>query len=161
MVPSAFVALAALPLTPSGKVDRRALESRPLPGAGRRGAGTTDLVAPRDEVEARMAALWSELLGVEPIGVHDNFFALGGHSLLAARLMAAVREAYGVEIPLRMLFEGPTLAELALAVTAARLGRAGGDAALDLLAELEGLSDEEAARRLAADDPRQEDGGAS
>jgi amino acid adenylation domain-containing protein len=160
MVPSTFVALAALPLTPSGKVDRRALESLPLPGAGHRGADPTDLVAPRDEVEARMAALWSELLGVEPIGVHDNFFALGGHSLLAARLMAAVREAYGVEIPLRTLFEGPTIAELALAVTAARLGRAGGDVALDLLAELEGLSDEEAARTLAEYDPGQ-DGGAS
>ena len=144
MLPAQIVALGHLPLTPNGKVDRRELERIPLPGAG----SEAGFVVPRDEVEARVAAIWRELLGVERVGAHDNFFALGGHSLLAARLMAAVRDAYGVEVPLRALFEKPTLAELALAITEARLGQAGG-AAEDLLAELEGLSDEEAARRLA------------
>jgi amino acid adenylation domain-containing protein len=145
MIPGAIVLLDRLPLTANGKVDRGALERRPLPAADRGGAETA---APRDEVEARLAGIWRELLGVESVGVEDNFFSLGGHSLLAARLMAAVHEAYGVEIPLPALFERPTLAELALAVTEARFARAGGDAAADLLEELEGLSDEEAARRL-------------
>jgi amino acid adenylation domain-containing protein len=127
MVPAAWEVLDALPLTPNRKVDRRALESRPLADAGRR--ARVEQVAPRDEVEARIAAIWRELLDVETVGVHDSFFALGGHSLLAARLMAAVRDAYGVEIPLRTLFEKPTLAELAQVVAAAR--HAGGEAPPD------------------------------
>src|SRR6185369_2641395 len=81
LVPALIVPLDRLPLTPNGKVDRRALERRPLSGVDRGGA---EIVAPRDETEARMVAIWSELLGIETISVHDNFFALGGHSLLAA-----------------------------------------------------------------------------
>jgi amino acid adenylation domain-containing protein len=114
MVPAMFVELEALPLTPSGKVDRRAL---PEPGGTPR---TTAYAPPRDPVEEAVAAVWASLLEIEQVGVHDNFFALGGHSLLASRVIAAVRDAFGVELPLRTLFDRPTVAELSLALTAAR-----------------------------------------
>src|SRR6185295_10118026 len=98
------------PLTPSGKVDRRAL---PAPDR----AGEADaFVAPRDPAEEMLAEIWREVLGVRRIGVHDDFFALGGHSLLATQVMSRLRAAFGVELPLRRLFEGPTVAELARTV---------------------------------------------
>ena len=104
MVPSSFVFLDAMPLTPSGKADRRAL-SRIAPE--RRAEG---FVAPRTPTEETLAAIWSDLLGVERVGVEDGFFDLGGHSLLGTRLVSRVRETFGVELPLRALFEAPTLA---------------------------------------------------
>jgi amino acid adenylation domain-containing protein len=107
MVPSAFVFLDQLPLTPNGKVDRRAL---PAPEAA---ADEASYVAPRTPVEEVLAELWAELLRAERVGVTENFFALGGHSLLATRMVSRVRELFGVELPLRALFEGPTVAELA------------------------------------------------
>ncbi|MFL6235266.1 MAG: amino acid adenylation domain-containing protein, partial [Thermoanaerobaculia bacterium] len=113
MVPAAWVVLGQLPLTPSGKVDRRAL---PAPEAE---SGEAVSRAPRDPAEELMAAIWSEVLGVRRPGIHDDFFELGGHSLLATQVMSRVREAFGVEVPLRRLFEGPTVAELAREVEAA------------------------------------------
>ncbi len=113
MIPTAWVRLDHLPLTPSGKVDRRAL---PAPAAEE---GDASSRAPRDPAEELMAAIWSEVLGVPRIGIHDDFFEHGGHSLLATQVMSRVREAFGVEIPLRRLFEGPTVAELARAVETA------------------------------------------
>ncbi len=108
MVPSLLLALESFPLTPSGKVDRRAL---PLPSGERMAEGRA-YVAPRDEVEEQVAAICAELLGVERVGVYDNFFDLGGHSLLATQFMSRVRETFEVELPLRSLFEGPTVAEV-------------------------------------------------
>jgi acyl carrier protein len=109
MVPSAFVVLPALPLTANGKVDRRAL---PAPDAAALEPQRA-YVAPRTPTEEALAAVWAELLGRSPIGVHDDFFHLGGHSLLAARVVSRVREAFRVELPLASFFEGSTLAELA------------------------------------------------
>ncbi|HVR96681.1 MAG TPA: amino acid adenylation domain-containing protein, partial [Thermoanaerobaculia bacterium] len=117
MVPSSFVVLPAIPRLPNGKVDRQALlRSAPagLPGtdAGR--------AAPRTPAEEVLAALWSSLLETADFGVHDNFFEAGGHSLLGMRLMTRVREVFGVELPLRALFEAPTLGGLAARIDAAQ-----------------------------------------
>jgi non-ribosomal peptide synthetase component F/acyl carrier protein len=106
MTPSIFVPLAAMPLTANGKVDRRALP----PLAPPESAST---VAPRTPTETTLATIWAELLGVPGVGVDDNFFELGGHSLLAIQAISRVRQAFGVEIPLRSLFEAPTIASLA------------------------------------------------
>jgi amino acid adenylation domain-containing protein/FkbM family methyltransferase len=111
MLPAAFLLLPALPLTPNGKLDRRAL---PAPDW----QGGADHVAPRTALEEVLAGFWREMLGVETIGVRDSFFRLGGHSLLATRLGARVRGAFRVELPLRRLFESPTIEALAAAVTA-------------------------------------------
>jgi acyl carrier protein len=135
MLPSAIVTLDALPLTPSGKLDRRALPS-PEPGAA--------FVAPRDPVEAELARLWAEVLQVERVGVHETFFELGGHSLLAAQLLARVRDTFGVELPLRRLFETPTVAGLALLIAQARAEQTDDAELARLLAELEQLSDDDA-----------------
>ncbi len=114
MVPAAFVVLESLPLTPSGKVDRKAL---PAPEAG---PAETGYVAPRGPVEELLAAIWAEVLRVERVGARDNFFALGGHSLLATQVVSRLRTALGVELPLQRLFATPTVAGLARAVEEAR-----------------------------------------
>jgi amino acid adenylation domain-containing protein len=112
MVPSDIVLLESLPLTANGKVDRRAL-SRLAPASGREAARFT---APQGPAEEVLAEIWAEVLGagrVERVGAHDDFFTLGGHSLLAMQVISRVRDAFGVELPLRSLFEAPTVAELA------------------------------------------------
>ncbi|GHG84282.1 non-ribosomal peptide synthetase [Comamonas sp. JC664] len=113
MVPAAFVILAAFPLTPNGKVDRKAL---PAPETVRREA-QEGFVAPRGDVETRLAAIWEELLAVRPIGAHDNFFDQGGHSLLAVRLVVRIREQFGRTLPLSVLFQNPALEQLAKALS--------------------------------------------
>ncbi|HEU4412266.1 MAG TPA: amino acid adenylation domain-containing protein, partial [Polyangiaceae bacterium] len=113
-VPSAIVELDDWPLLPSGKLDRARL---PDPASSRPAR-----VEPRTPAERELAALWRELLGVEQVGSNDHFFELGGHSLLATRLVARVRSAFGVELPLRALFEAPTLAALAARIDAAPPG---------------------------------------
>ncbi|MCP4656403.1 MAG: amino acid adenylation domain-containing protein, partial [bacterium] len=115
MVPATVVVLEALPLTAHGKVDRRAL---PAPESDR--ALTGAWVGPRSPVEEILAEIWSRVLGVDHVGVHDNFFALGGHSLLATQVASRVRRELEVELELRILFEQPTVAGLADEVTAAR-----------------------------------------
>ncbi|MBN8471529.1 non-ribosomal peptide synthase/polyketide synthase [Corallococcus exiguus] len=107
MVPSAFVFLDALPLTPNGKVDRNAL---PIPDVS---ASTSDYVAPRTPTEELLAPLWAEVLRLPRVGSQDHFFDLGGHSLLATQLVARVRAAFSVELPLRSVFEAPSLTGLA------------------------------------------------
>jgi len=121
MVPATFVVLPALPLTGSGKIDHQAL---PEPDWG--GGNGRTRVVPRTPVEARIAAIFAELLTLPaPVGVTDNFFTLGGHSLTATRVMARIRDAYGVDLPIRVLFADPTVAGLAVAVAAANGGVAG------------------------------------
>ena len=116
MIPSAFVILLALPLTATGKVNRRAL---PAPDWALSLLARA-YVAPRTPVETEVAAIWSQLLGVERVGIHDSFFDLGGHSLLGIRVLARVRDAFDVEIPFRAIFETPTVAGLAATVGAAQ-----------------------------------------
>ncbi|TCP59426.1 amino acid adenylation domain-containing protein [Tumebacillus sp. BK434] len=111
MVPSAFVALDRLPLTANGKVDRNA-----LPAPVWTGAGEGAYVAPRTETEAGIALVWQEVLGVEQVGLSDNFFALGGHSLLAAQAVSRLNRRFAIDLPLRTLFASPTVAELAAEV---------------------------------------------
>ncbi|HEY0015276.1 MAG TPA: amino acid adenylation domain-containing protein [Longimicrobium sp.] len=113
MVPAAYVALDALPLNANGKVDRRAL---PAPDFSAADA----FVAPRTPVEEVLAGIWAQVLGRERVGAADNFFAIGGHSLLATRVVSRVREVFGVEVPLRAVFECPTVARLAERVEALR-----------------------------------------
>jgi acyl carrier protein len=108
MVPATLVALAALPVGATGKIDRRALPA-PMeePEAG------ALLTAPRTETERRLAAIWSEILGIERVGVETNFFEAGGHSLTAMRIMSRVQETWGVRLPLTAVFERPSLEDSA------------------------------------------------
>jgi amino acid adenylation domain-containing protein len=123
MIPSAFVPLEALPLTRNGKVDRRALAAL-APGA----EASEVYVAPRGATEEALAKIWSEVLGVERVGATDDFFELGGHSLLATQVTWKVREAFGVELPLRALFEHPTVAALSTLVEGERARGKGSNA---------------------------------
>jgi acyl carrier protein len=134
MAPSAFVVMERLPRTISGKIDRKAL---PLPGLAQSQA-LVEYVAPRTPVEAAVADLWTELLGVERISIHDSFFQLGGHSLLATQLLARVRDAFMVEIALRQLFESPTISGLALGITQAQVEQ---EDDLEMASMIEGLKD--------------------
>ncbi|MEW5929249.1 MAG: amino acid adenylation domain-containing protein, partial [Gemmatimonadota bacterium] len=120
MVPGAFVVLESIPLTANGKVDRRALPSPERTDEG-------EYVAPRTPAEEVLAGIWAEALGLERVGVEESFFELGGHSLLATLVVSYVHEAFGVELPMRALFEAPTVAALAGRIEALR--GAGGVAA--------------------------------
>jgi amino acid adenylation domain-containing protein/non-ribosomal peptide synthase protein (TIGR01720 family) len=124
MVPQLFATLPALPLTATGKVDRRAL-GRALPAAACSAAAPGEhRAAPQGPVEELLAGIWEDLLHVEWVGRHDDFFALGGHSLLATRVLSRLRETFHAELPLRNFFESPTVAGLATALAgAASAGR--------------------------------------
>ncbi len=118
MVPSAVVVLSEFPLNANGKVDKRALPDVEL-------ATAVDYVGPRTPIEEMLCGIWSELLRVERVGINDNFFELGGHSLLATQAMSRLREAFGAEVPLRVLFESPTVESLAQEIEAVRRGEQG------------------------------------
>jgi amino acid adenylation domain-containing protein/thioester reductase-like protein len=112
MVPSAFVLMEAMPLTPNGKIDRRAL---PIPSQERPELAEV-LVLPRNPIEEKLANLWSYILDIQLIGIHDNFFDLGGNSLLVAKMASQVEETFQLELPLSCLFETPTIAGLAQSI---------------------------------------------
>jgi len=159
MVPSSVILMDALPLTPAGKVDVNAL---PIPGPSHLEM-EAGYVAPRTALEKQLADLWASVLGVEKVGVYDSFFELGGHSLLATQLASRVRQQLGVEVPLRSLFESPTIASLAPIVIQLRgeerpdvyspaeqtvASEQDEEELARLLDELENLSDDEARERL-------------
>ncbi len=113
MVPSVFVTLDSLPLTSSGKVDRRAL---PEPDAGAARGAARNYAAPRNPTETALAGIWAEILGVDRVGIRDNFFEVGGHSLMATAVMSRIRTEFKVELMVRAIFEGPTVAALSRVV---------------------------------------------
>ncbi|MGH9897066.1 MAG: AMP-binding enzyme, partial [bacterium] len=147
MVPSSFVFLDALPLTPNGKVDRRNL---PAPDPSRPDLKEV-FVAPRTPVEELLAEIWAEVLKLERVGIHDNFFELGGHSLLLTQVASRVRQAFQVLLPLRVLFDAPTIADLTRAIAAAQLEQADATAAAQMMEELKQLSPDEIKALLQAE----------
>ncbi|WP_445627752.1 amino acid adenylation domain-containing protein [Nostoc sp. DSM 114167] len=116
MIPSAFVEMESFPLTPNGKVNRRAL---PEPTTSRPELSQT-FVEPRTPTEEILAGIWRDVLGLERVGIYDNFFDLGGHSLLATQVIALTRKAFGIELPLLSLFESPAIAPLAQKIATAK-----------------------------------------
>jgi hypothetical protein len=159
MIPSAFVLLDALPLTPNGKIDRHALPA-PVPAEMN---PVAIYEPPRNALEETLTELWASMTKVERVGIHSNFFELGGHSLLATSIMARLRETHNVDMPLRSIFEAPTVAQFALRLeqqqriqkdrNADRIPvRTRGDKGLDqLLTELARLSDDEVRQALAGE----------
>lgn len=115
MVPAALIMIESFPLTPNGKLNHHAL---PMPEYQASTLSTT-FIAPRTPIEEILAGVWAQVLGFERVGIHDNFFELGGHSLLATQLISRVRNAFQVNVPLRQLFERPTVAALAQAIETA------------------------------------------
>jgi amino acid adenylation domain-containing protein len=144
MVPSVFMFLDVLPLTPNGKLDRNAL---PAPDQSRPELEET-YTAPRTPTEEMLAEIWAEVLKIEKVGVHDNFFNLGGHSLLATQVMSRIREAFGTDIPLRALFEKPTIEELAIALIHSSGEQSSKGKLCGILDDLELLSEDEVKERL-------------
>jgi amino acid adenylation domain-containing protein len=143
MVPSAFVTLERMPLNDNGKVDRKALAAL----ESRAGAAQGSRVAPRTETERELAAIWARVLGHDDLGVEDDFFEIGGHSLLATQVSARILEVFQVELPLRTLFEHPTVAALATAVEEAQARQRGSEES-EILALLGQLSDDDVAAEL-------------
>jgi len=146
MIPSAFVVLDELPLTPNGKIDRKAL---PLPDRTRRDVAES-FIAPRTPIEEMIAGIWSQVLRLEKVGVHDNFFNLGGHSLLATQVVQRVRATFNLALPLRLFFETPTVADLAAYVVRSQVSEADDATLSAALAELSQLSPEEMESLLTA-----------
>jgi acyl carrier protein len=142
----------SLPLTPSGKVDRRAL---PAPGSEQPDLEDS-YVGPRTPIEELLAGIWCEVLGLKEVGIHDNFFELGGHSLLATQVISRLRKAFQVQIPLRSLFEYPTIAGLAIQIIQSQDEMTDPDQLALLLAELEGSAPGSVSRFKEIEDKRDE-----
>jgi acyl carrier protein len=144
MIPSTFMFLDTLPLTINGKADRRAL---PAPDTARPELGE-GFVAPRTPVEEVLARIWSQVFNLEKVGVNDNFFQLGGHSLLATQVISRASDALRVKLPLRRLFEAPTIAELAAIILKDQQDRGRIEKTAQLLLHLSQLSDDEVDKML-------------
>ena len=136
MIPAVFVRLDALPMASSGKVDRKSLP--PAVAAPRE--PFDDYAGPRTTTESELAGMWAEVLGMERVGIHDNFFDLGGHSLKATQLVSRIRAAFSVELSLRSLFDAPTVAGVATLVEDRLIAEAGDEDLLRALAEMEGTA---------------------
>ncbi|RUR75333.1 non-ribosomal peptide synthetase [Chlorogloeopsis fritschii PCC 9212] len=139
MIPSAFVPLQTFPLTANGKVDRKA-----LPAPDKISADIEQFfVAPRNSLEEQVVDIWSQVLRIEKVGIHNNFFALGGHSLLVTQLISRIRDALGVELLIQDVFANPTVAELSVIVTQKLAEQVDDESLARSLAELEDLSNED------------------
>jgi len=134
--------LKALPLTPTGKIDRNAL---PDPGHSRPELDT-DFVPPRSPVEVELAKIWCEVLSLDQVGTRDNFFDLGGHSLSATRIISRITRTFGSELAVKALFESPTVAEMALIIEQYQAGIAVTGQIESMLAAMEAISEDEAER---------------
>ena len=137
MIPSAFVMLEALPRTGIGKLDRRAL---PKPDASAESEANDSPVS-RTPVEEALSEIWAEVLGLRRVGVTDNFFELGGHSLMATQVISRIRNQFHIDLPVMVVFEEPTIAEMALLITQVQAMQADPAAVELLLAEMEGISE--------------------
>jgi surfactin family lipopeptide synthetase A len=146
MMPAAFIVLDQLPLTTSGKVDRRAL---PVPNV-QQPLNDETYVAPRTPVEQTLTEIWATLLGLPRVGVHDDFFEAGGHSLLVTQLITRTNEAFQIALPIRAIFERPNIAQLAELVVSKQLEQVESEMLAQLLAQIEELPDDEAAGLLFA-----------
>jgi acyl carrier protein len=144
MIPGAYVFLESLPLTSTGKIDRSALaapdQSRP--------EQETLFMPPATPEEEIIAGIWAQVLHLDRVGIHDNFFDLGGHSLLAIQVVSRVGNEFKIELPLRVLFEHPTVVGLASTIAGLQPNRPDAGEMVDILSELESLSDEEAQRMI-------------
>ncbi len=145
MIPTSFIFLECLPITPNGKIDRRLL---PDPGRSRPDLATP-MAFPRNDVERELVRVWADVLALDIVGIGDNFFDLGGDSLSASRIIARVLERFQLDIPMTQLFNSPTIADMAAVITANQDKTLSEQALAVLLNELESLSDVEAARILA------------
>ncbi|MCG8363542.1 MAG: amino acid adenylation domain-containing protein, partial [Pseudanabaenales cyanobacterium] len=147
MTPSTFVMLDTLPLTPNGKVDQQALLASDTSGQSLE----TEFVAPRNETEVLLANIVTNVLGLLRLGVHDNFFDLGGHSLHATQAISRIRAAFAVELPLRRLFEYPTIAGLAEVLVSTQLEQADNALLEQILAEVHALPEDDAPEQVIED----------
>ncbi|MDP2604350.1 MAG: AMP-binding protein, partial [Deltaproteobacteria bacterium] len=154
MIPTTFIAMDKLPLTGMGKVDRRSL---PFPDIERFKL-KTPLVEPRTSQEVILAKLWAEVLSLDKVGIHDNFFDLGGHSLAASRVISRVIQTFQLELPVKALFDAPTVAEMAAIITQNQ-AKQGSDAELaQMLREVEAMTEDEARKQLAGERARSSSG---
>ena len=145
MIPSALVLLAALPLSPNGKLDRNA-----LPAPNQYGAEFDKrFTAPRTPIEETLASIWAEVLKLKKVDIHDNFFHLGGHSLLATQIVSRICNVFSIEFPLRTLFEIPTVAEIAAMIEQNQATRASDPELAQMLREVEAMTEEEAQKIVA------------
>jgi hypothetical protein len=145
MVPAAMVVLEEMPLTPNGKIDRKRL---PVPEQQKRDL-KTGYVGAQGPLEEVLTMIWSDVLGMERIGVRDNFFELGGHSLLATQLVSRMRKVFQMDIPLRNIFEAPTVRELSQLLIVNTENRLRIEKTAELMLSVADLSDEEAEKMLA------------
>ena len=144
MIPAALVLLDELPLTLSGKVDRRA-----LPAPDQNGLQLANVYQPpRTPTEQTLVAIWGEVLKLEKLGIHDNFFDLGGHSLLATQIVSRIRSNFSIDLPLRHLFEAPTVAEMAVIIAANQASRTTDSDLEQMLREVEATTEEDAQKLL-------------
>jgi acyl carrier protein len=148
MIPSAFVILDAFPRTTTGKVDRRS-----LPAPDRTRPELDSPYAPaRSSIEELLVTIWAKVLGLDRVGIHDNFFDLGGHSLAATQVISRVIDTLRMDLPLKALFESPTVADMAMVITQNLAKKVGEEELACMLTELDSLSDEEARQRLAEEE---------